>query len=87
MDISEDPLAPTIQQLPEFEVDESDVTVIIYPIPEGIDLVKLHTIVGRFGEFIDFDGGGDAGSPELGGQRELGIERAILSPRICPVVR
>eukprot|EP00974_Lingulodinium_polyedra_P088715 8601722-Lingulodinium_polyedra.AAC.1 len=48
MDVSEDPLAATIQQLPEFEVNESDATVVIYPIPEGVDLEKLHAIVGRF---------------------------------------
>eukprot|EP00974_Lingulodinium_polyedra_P048746 4681595-Lingulodinium_polyedra.AAC.1 len=64
MDVSEDPLAATIQQLPEFEVTESDATVIVYPIPEGVDLVKLHAIIGRFGELIDFDGGGDAGPSE-----------------------
>eukprot|EP00974_Lingulodinium_polyedra_P047035 4511053-Lingulodinium_polyedra.AAC.1 len=61
MDVSEDPLAAAIQQLPEFEVSEADATVIVYPIPEGVDFEKLRSIIGRFGELVDFDGGGDAG--------------------------
>eukprot|EP00974_Lingulodinium_polyedra_P047992 4607716-Lingulodinium_polyedra.AAC.1 len=32
--------------LPEFEVEESDATLIIYPILQNVDLDQLHTIIG-----------------------------------------
>eukprot|EP00974_Lingulodinium_polyedra_P014277 1383238-Lingulodinium_polyedra.AAC.1 len=51
-----DPVKAEIEALPEFEIKESDSTLLIYPIPPTVELVHLHKVIGRFGELIDFDG-------------------------------